>query len=68
MLPVYADLTRRISESHARSALPAAPVRPLTEPAAAAATRRALAATLISLADRVSPEPVERSRWQSASG
>jgi hypothetical protein len=65
MLPIYAELSRRLSEPQIRSALPDAPVRPLTQPAPAAPTRRALAATLISLADRVSPEPVERSRWQS---
>jgi hypothetical protein len=65
MLPIHAPLARRATESYATSALPGAPVR--REPAAvpAAATRRVLAERLIALADRVSPEPVERSRWQS---
>jgi hypothetical protein len=65
MLPVHATIARDASESHARSALPGAPVVPLRETAPAAAPRRALATLLLSLADRVSPEPVERSRWQS---
>ena len=65
MLPIHAQLARRASESQARSALPGAPVRSPVEDAPAAATRRAVAARLIALADRVSPEPVERSRWQS---
>jgi hypothetical protein len=65
MLPIHAPLARRASESHAQSALPGAPVRPVVEAAPAAATRRAVASRLIALADRVSPEPVERSRWQS---
>jgi hypothetical protein len=65
MLPVHAPLARRATESHAKSALPGAPVQPAVEAAPAAATRRLVAARLIALADRVSPEPVERSRWQS---
>jgi hypothetical protein len=55
MLPIHAPFARRASESHARSALPGAPVRPVDD----------VASRLIALADRVSPEPVERSRWQS---
>ena len=65
MLAVQAALARRANASHARSALPDSPVLPAGEAAAAAPTRRALAAALVNLADRVSPEPVERSRWQS---
>ncbi len=65
MLPIHAQLARRASESHVHSALPDAPVREAAEAAPAAATRRVLATRLIALADRVSPEPVERSRWQS---
>jgi hypothetical protein len=65
MLPIHAPFARRATQSHANSALPNAPVLPAEEGAAAAATRRAVAGKLIALADRVSPEPVERSRWQS---
>jgi hypothetical protein len=65
MLPVYAHVARRFIESRTRSALPDAPVLPPAEPVAAARPRRALAGFLLTLADRVSPEPVERSRWQS---
>jgi hypothetical protein len=65
MLPIHAHLARRATASHSRSALPGAAVQPHTEAPAAAATRRVLATRLIALADRVSPEPVERSRWQS---
>jgi hypothetical protein len=65
VLPIHAQLARRAAESHVRSALPGAPVRAVAEAAPAAATRRAVATRLIALADRVSPEPVERSRWQS---
>lgn len=65
MLPIHAQLARRATTSHVRSALPAAPVVPHAEAAPAAKTRRAVATRLIALADRVSPEPVERSRWQS---
>jgi hypothetical protein len=65
MLPVHAPLARRATESHAQAALPDAPVQPAAEAAPAAGTRRIVAATLIAMADRVSPEPVERSRWQS---
>jgi hypothetical protein len=65
MLPIHAQLVRRATESHVRSALPTAPVEAVVQPAPAAATRRVVAARLIALADRVSPEPVERSRWQS---
>jgi hypothetical protein len=31
----------------------------------AARPRRAVATILLTLADRIAPEPVERSRWQS---
>ena len=65
MLPIHAPFARRATQSRANSALPSAPVRPAQEAAHAAATRRVVAETLIALADRVSPEPVERSRWQS---
>jgi hypothetical protein len=65
MLPVHAPLARRATESHAQAALPDAPVRPTAATVPAATTRRVVAARLIALADRVSPEPVERSRWQS---
>ena len=65
MLSVYTRATRDLIASRAHSALPGAPVRPVREPAPAAAPRRALAAALLTLADRVSPEPVERSRWAS---
>jgi hypothetical protein len=65
MLPIHAPLVRRATESRATSALPNAPVRPAQEGVHAATTRRVVAAHLIALADRVSPEPVERSRWQS---
>jgi hypothetical protein len=65
MLPIHAPLVRRATESHANSALPDAPVRPVREGVHAATTRRVVAERLIALADRVSPEPVERSRWQS---
>jgi hypothetical protein len=65
MLPIHTPLARRATESHAQSALPDAPVQASVEAAPAATTRRVVAARLIALADRVSPEPVERSRWQS---
>ena len=65
MLPIHAQFARRATESRVNAARPDAPVRPEPEPVAAAVTRRVLAARLIALADRVSPEPVERSRWQS---
>jgi hypothetical protein len=65
VLPIHAQIVRRAAESHAQSALPQSAVRPVVEDAPAAATRRVVASTLIALADRVSPEPVERSRWQS---
>ena len=67
MLPIHAPLARRATESYALSALPTSPVRPAPARAAvpAAATRRVLAGRLIALANRVSPEPVERSRWLS---
>ena len=65
MLPIHAQLARRATESHVRSALHDAPVVAQAEAVPAAATRRALASRLVALADRVSPEPVERSRWQS---
>jgi hypothetical protein len=57
------DATRDYISSTARSALPDAPVVLASE--TAARPRRALAAILLTLADRVSPEPVERSRWES---
>jgi hypothetical protein len=59
------DATRDYISTSARSALPGAPVVPAREPAVAPGPRRALAAALVTLADRVSPEPVERSRWES---
>jgi hypothetical protein len=65
MLAIHAPLVRRATESHATSALPDAPVRPVAGGVPAATTRRVVAGRLIALADRVSPEPVERSRWQS---
>ena len=65
MLPVHAPFARRATASYALSALPNAPVRPAQERARAVATRRVVAERLVALADRVSPEPVERSRWQS---
>ena len=65
MLPIHAPIVRRATEAHVHSARPDAPVQAVPETAAAAATRRVLASRLIALADRVSPEPVERSRWQS---
>jgi hypothetical protein len=65
VLPVYAAAARSKIESHTRSALPGAPVVPADEPASAAGTRRVVASALLALADRVSPEPVERSRWET---
>ena len=65
MLPVHAPIARRAVASTARSALPGAPVVTAEEAVPAATPRRAVAAALVALADRVSPEPVERSRWQS---
>jgi hypothetical protein len=70
MLPVHSLVARATIVSRSRSALPGAPVVPapvVPAPAAvpAARPRRAAAAALVRLADRVSPEPVERSRWQS---
>jgi hypothetical protein len=65
MLSFYTAATRRFIEAGPRSALPGAPVRPDSEAAPAARPRRALAVALLTLADRVSPEPVERSRWES---
>jgi hypothetical protein len=65
MLSFYTQATRRFIESEARSALPGAPVRSDSRAAPAARPRRALAGALLALAARVSPEPVERSRWQS---
>ena len=58
------DATRDYISASARSALPDAPVVP-ARAASKRDPRRALAAALVTLADRVSPEPVERSRWQS---
>ena len=65
MLPVHAHLLRRAVASKARSALPGAPVFAERAAAPAARPRRAVAGALVLLADRVSPEPVERSRWQT---
>jgi hypothetical protein len=65
MLPIAAQLARRLTEPPAISALPDAPVLPASDPVPAATTRRLIADRLVALADRVSPEPVERSRWQS---
>ena len=65
MLPIHAQLARRATAARTRSALPTAPVSPAADVAPAAATRRFLAVRLVALADRLSPEPVERSRWQS---
>jgi hypothetical protein len=65
MLPVHALFATHAVDSLARSALPAAPVVATLDAAPAARERRALAAALVTLADRVSPEPVERSRWQA---
>jgi hypothetical protein len=56
---------RRYIESHVRSALPDAPVVPTAVHAHVSRPRRAAAAVLLILADRLAPEPVERSRWQS---
>jgi hypothetical protein len=57
------NATRDYIENAARSALPDAPTVPAKD--TTATPRRALAALLLALADRVSPEPVERSRWQN---
>ena len=65
MVAITALHVRSATESVARSALPGAPVVPLA-PVPVAAPRRAAAAGLRSLADRLAPEPVERSRWQGA--
>jgi hypothetical protein len=65
MLSSHNGATRDFISSTARSALPAAPVVPAGDEAVAPGPRRALAAVLLNLADRVSPEPVERSRWQT---
>ena len=65
MLSIYTKATRDYIGSRARSALPGAPVVRDDEAAPAARPRRALATILVALADRVSPEPVERSRWQT---
>ena len=64
MLPVYAAVARNSIESSSRSALPDAPVLPVAETVVAASGRRAVAGLLVNLADRLAPEPVERSRWQ----
>ena len=65
MLSIQTKPARDYAASKARSALPDAPVVAEREPAVAPRPRRALAGVLVTLADRVSPEPVERSRWQS---
>jgi hypothetical protein len=65
MLPVYTHASRGFLESESRSALPGAPVLPVPESAPATGPRRAVAGALLRLADRVSPEPVQRSRWQN---
>ena len=60
------DATRDYISSTARSALPDAPVVKARETPPSLPARGARSPpSLISLADRVSPEPVERSRWQS---
>jgi hypothetical protein len=65
MLSIQTKPARDFAASKAVSALPGAPVVPAREPAVAPRPRRALAGALVRLADYVSPEPVERSRWQS---
>ena len=65
MLPMHAPLAIGAVRSVARAALPDAPVQPAPAAAEVAAPRRALADGLRTLADRLAPEPVERSRWQS---
>ena len=65
MLSIYTKATRDFVGSKALSALPGAPVVAEAEAAPAARPRRAVAGVLVALADRVSPEPVERSRWQA---
>jgi hypothetical protein len=65
MLSIYTHATRDYIAAKARSALPGAPVLPAEEATVAPRPRRALAAVLVAMADRVSPEPVERSRWQT---
>ena len=65
MLSIYTKATRDFIGSRARSALPGAPVLTEEEAVSAARPRRALAVLLVALADRVSPEPIERSRWQT---
>jgi hypothetical protein len=56
---------RSYIESRVLSALPGAPVAPARAAAPAARPRRIAVAALLRLADRLAPEPVERSRWQS---
>ena len=63
MLAINALLARSATVSSAHAALPGAPVV-AAEPVKVAAPRRAAASGLRSLADRLAPEPVERSRWQ----
>jgi hypothetical protein len=64
MLSIYTQASHDYVASKVRSALPGAPVVAADEAAIAPRPRRALAVALVALADRVSPEPVERSRWQ----
>jgi hypothetical protein len=65
MLAITALQVRSATESVARSALPGAPVVALA-PAQVAASRRAAASGLRSLADRLAPEHAERAHWQGA--
>jgi hypothetical protein len=65
MLSIQTQPARDYAASKALSALPGAPVVAAPEPAVAPRPRRALAGLLLALADYVSPEPVERSRWES---
>jgi hypothetical protein len=58
-------VARRYVESRVLSALPGAPVVPPRTSPPVARPRRLAAAALLRLADRLAPEPVERSRWQS---
>lgn len=65
MPAIHALFARTATVSAARSALPGAPVV-AEEAAKVAAPRRAAASGLRTLADRLAPEPAERSRWQGA--
>jgi hypothetical protein len=65
MLVFLHPFARRYIESQVLSALPDAPVVTAHAAAPVARPRRVAAAVLLTLADRLAPEPVERSRWQS---